>query len=46
MLSFLKEKTNDFFAKVLEEVETYQENLKMEALDHLDAWTQEQAALA
>jgi hypothetical protein len=39
----MKEKTNGYISTVLEELERYQEELKMEALEDLEAFTKKQA---
>ena len=38
MNAYLKDKTNDFSAQVIEEVEKYNDDLKNEALDHNEEW--------
>lgn len=39
----MKEKTNNFFATVSEELEKYQEELKFEALEDLEVFTKKMA---
>ena len=39
IIEVMKEKTNGYFAAVLEELERYQGDLKDEALEDLDAFT-------
>ena len=44
MNEYLKGKTNEYLQALNDEIEKYQDDLKMEAYDHLEEWTKQQNA--